>query len=160
MWFLAAVWMYVCVSNFRLFKPRLINDLRYRYKICTPVELSQPFNRNYFLDNRRPFCDFMGFWSVWKMSAVALHWEKIPIKITVLAQYSCSIFTHTHARENLVFDNLLYTEFYTVYSILFCIQYEINRKMKMLQEYWGSTVIFIGIFSHCGFDPRIQSCHG
>ena len=24
-----------------------------------------------------------------------------------------------------------------------------NRKMKMLQEYWASTVIFIGIFSQC-----------
>ena len=89
-----------------------------------------------------------------------LHREKIPIKITVLALYSCSIFTHTqthiHAREKLVFDNLLYTEFYTVYnilytvySILYWIQYEINRKMKMLQEYWASTVIFIGIFSQC-----------
>ena len=87
--------------------------------------------------------------------------RKIPIKITVLAQYSWSIFTHTqthtHTREKLVFDNLLYTEFYTVYnilytvySILYCIQYEINRKTKMLQEYWASTVIFIGIFSQCG----------
>ena len=46
------------------------------------------------------------------------HSEKISIKITVLARYSCIIFTHTHAREKFVFDNLLYTEFYTVYSIL------------------------------------------
>ena len=41
--------------------------------------------------------------------------------MTVLAQYSYSIFTqihtHKHAREKLVSDNLLYTEFYTVYSI-------------------------------------------
>ena len=78
----------------------------------------------------------------------------------MLDQYSCSIDTHaqthTHARENLFFDNLLYTEFYTVYSILFCIQYEINRKIKMLQEYWASTVIFIGIFFQCKFPAKSE----
>ena len=31
------------------------------------------------------------------------------------------------------------------------LQYKISRKMKMLQEYWASTVIFIGIFSQCNF---------
>ena len=124
-------------------------------KFGTLVKQSQHFNRDYFHDNWCPICDFLDFWIFWKKDVVAVHWKKIPIKITVLAQYSCSIFTHaqthTHARENLVFDNLLYTGFYTVYSILFCIQYEINRKMKMLQEYWASTVIFIGIFAQCNF---------
>ena len=85
-----------------------------------------------------------------------VNWEKIPMQITVLAQCSCSIFTHTdtHARKKLFFENLLHTEFYTVYnilytvcSILYCIQYEINRKIKMLQEYWASTLIFIENFS-------------
>ena len=76
------------------------------------------------------------------------------------AQYSCSIFIHTHRHKRTHAKNLfsitfciqnfiLYTVFYIVYSILYCIQYKINRKMKMLQEYWATTVIFIGIFSHC-----------
>ena len=33
------------------------------------------------------------------------------------------------------------------------IQYKISKKMKMLQEYWASTVIFIGFFSLCGVKP-------
>ena len=31
------------------------------------------------------------------------------------------------------------------------LQYKIYRKMKMLQEYWASTVVFIGILSQCGY---------
>ena len=55
-----------------------------------------------------------------------VHWEKIPIKITVLAQYSCSIFTHTHARTHTkklfsitfcIQNFILYTVFYIVYNV-------------------------------------------
>ena len=36
-----------------------------------------------------------------------------------------------------------------VYHILTILQYKIHRKMKMLQEYWASTVIFIETLFQC-----------
>ena len=41
-------------------------------------------------------------------------------------------------------------KFHTIFTIfLTIVRYKINREIKMLQEYWASTVIFIGIFSQC-----------
>ena len=41
----------------------------------------------------------------------------------------------------------LFQKWYTIFLTI--LQYKINRKMKILQKYWASTVIFIGIFSQC-----------
>ena len=99
----------------------------------------------------------------WKLGPfnVSLHWEKIPIKITVLAQYSCSIFIFLF-----ILYCIQYKILHTVYKILYTEGYRkqvfhvracVCVCVKMLQEYWASTVIFIGIFSQC-----VNSCgtHG
>ena len=39
-------------------------------KFDTPVKQSQPFNRDYFHDDRCQICDFMGFWIFWKKDVV------------------------------------------------------------------------------------------
>ena len=41
-------------------------------KFGTPVKQSQPFDREYFHDNWRPICDFMGFQIFWKKDVVVL----------------------------------------------------------------------------------------
>ena len=48
-------------------------------KFCTPVKQLQPFNRDYFHDNWRPICDFMGSWNFWKKDVVAPTYVKFEL---------------------------------------------------------------------------------
>ena len=68
--------------------------------------------------------------------------RNIPINITMLAQYYCSIFIFLFILYCIQYK-ILYTEGYRkeVFPVRVCV--------KMLQKYWASTVIFIGIFSQC-----------
>ena len=48
-------------------------------KFGTPVEQSQPFNRDYFHDNWCPICEFMRFLIFWKKDVVALIFVKFEL---------------------------------------------------------------------------------
>ena len=53
------------------------------------------------------------------------HWEKIPIKITVLAQYSCSIFIFLFI-SYCIQSKILYT----VYKILYTVSNSVYRRLS------------------------------